>query len=1333
MLSARERDRVFAFVFALASTERGAGALTLPLNDIHAALEGESFALGRELQRFAWRAVTTMARRGVPTLLHVIVASVFDGSDDEVPLHLDEIARTLTTVVGASAALPQPPGLTTSRPVDLRPFVDALIEAVRDDARPQLRIDVDGTRDYVEVALEASPSNPSLREVLTLEAVFSGRFAAPRRYGPSVPAHVHQKFAALHALARAGASLGAPRLVARSLPTVTTLLDDPRVPALPRGLERHIRSLVDLLRELTPRAHAHQTLVDLAAPHVVSCDVSFDGSTRFLLAPKRTTYVELIAAPAGYEMRRAPDVSRAEREHDDTLLSYCIGITLHLLLDPLSDLHARLVERFARTPAERLMRDLERAAVKVGESQATRGSEATVDDELSWGLALTDDVVPIDARGGEHWSLAAWVRPRTKKGAQKPLKRMRASTLLARGPEAYSRSRDLLALLAADERDYRSSTQTLDALLSRLRRDEAPTILLELLRREEVREARVRFTRPMLSLEEVPGGVAFKVRIGSRTLDAAELTTGAKGFFVVDKDEGELTLHVVPGSRALEALGDTFAQHPSVLHVPNDDRARLVALIEGVARDAVDLTLSDALAGDEVTASHTVTVQLSRRSTGGVRVRLGHRAFPTARLCAPDEGSERVPGVDDGRRVCAVRSREDERTRIAQTIASLMLDDEDLTEPCVWDIDGLERALAVVERAHALTLRTGADGAPALHVEWSEGSARLVVAGHVDARALRLSIGQAGRWLSLEGEATVDEQRVHLHHMMLAMREGRRYVALDDGRFVRIEDTLRAELELLSVSARVKGNRLELGLEASPHVVALVDQGSAVRGREVLDALAARVRAADLMQPKVPATLQASLRAYQHEGFAWLMRLAAWGTGGVLADEMGLGKTVQAIAVLLARACGGPALVVAPTSVVSNWARELARFAPTLRVVTYAGSERASELASLSSSDILLVSYALLARDEMLVGVRFHTAIFDEAQALKNKDTMRAKRAAALTRDWSFALTGTPVENRVSELWSIFHITSPGLFGSFESFARDVITPIEHEKSVVVKRALSRAIRPFMLRRRKRDVALELPPKTEVTVEVEPSAEERALYEAARRAAVEELTGDDRVQGGEDARFRVLALITRLRLLACHPRLFDAQSPVPSSKLARVMATLDDLVASERRALVFSQFTRHLDLLEPELHARRIAFLRLDGSTPAEKRSVVTDAFQRGEASVFLISLKAGGMGLNLTTADDVLHLDPWWNPAVEDQATDRAHRIGQEKPITVSRFVTRGTIEEKIVRLHAEKRALVDDLLAGSDGAAALRVEDLVALVKDIDAPARMTRAKEDRTRGLR
>jgi superfamily II DNA or RNA helicase len=1330
MLSAKERDRLFAFAFTLSSTERGASLLAVRVLHLHEAVQGESWALARELQRLAFRATATTRARAPITLYDAIVMTIVDGTDDEVPAHLEDLSRVFTTLVGASPRWPVPPGIALTRPVDLRAWVDDLIAAVPDSARASLRERVDGTHAFVETVLGEHSGHRAFE--LTLEAVLSGRFTAPLRYGPSLPAHVHQKLAALYVLARAGASTGQPKWSARASPTVTMLLDDERARSLPRGLDRHVRTMSNILREVTLPAHADTSLGTLALQLPIQYDVSFDGSVRFALGAGRPTYVELISSALGYALHRPPNVSRAERAHDDTLLPFCVALTLHLLLDPASDLHARMLERFGRSPVEKLMRDLERAALKTAERRAPRTTPAHDDDAIAWGLALTDDVVPIDARGGEHWSLAAWVHGSAKKGAPRPLKRMRASTLLARGADAYRADRDLLALLVADERDHRSSTTTLEALLSRLKRESAPVLLLERLRREALSRARVVFTRPLLSIEDVPGGVAFKVKVGARTLDAAELTHGAKGFFVVDDSESEPVLHVVTGSRALEALGDTFAAHPSVISVPNEERTRLASLIEDVAQDAVDLTFSDALAGDDVPASTTVTAQLSRRATGGVRVRLGHRALATARLVGPDDGADRVPGVDGKRRVCAVRDRTAERARIARMVSSLELDDEDLEEPCVWVIDSLERALAVVERAHRLTLAPVVDTPAELHVEWSEGSARLTVAGHIAAGDLRLSLGQAGRWLSLEGEAFVDEERVHLHQMMLAMREGRRYIALDDTRFVRLEDALRSELELVSVSARAKGTHLELGLEAAPHVMALVEQGSALSGRSLLEALAARVRAADALSPTVPASLATSLRAYQHEGFVWLMRLATWGTGGVLADEMGLGKTVQAIAVLLARAAEGPATVIAPTSVVENWARELARFAPTLRAVTYGGSARESEISALGAGDVLLVSYALLARDEGLANVHFHTAIFDEAQALKNKDTARAKRAAALSRDWSFALTGTPVENRVSELWSIFHITSPGLFGPFESFARDVIAPIESEKSVVVKRALSRAIRPFMLRRRKRDVALELPPKTEVTVEIEPSVEERALYEAARRAAVEELAGEDRVQGGEDARFRVLALITRLRLLACHPRLFDATSAVPSSKLARVMATLDDLVAAERRALVFSQFTRHLDLLEPELFARHIRFLRLDGSTPAAKRSDLVDAFQRGEAPVFLISLKAGGMGLNLTAADDVLHLDPWWNPAVEDQATDRAHRIGQDKPITVSRFVTRGTIEEKIVRLHVDKRALVDDILAGSDGATSLRVEDLVALVKDVDAPARMTRAKEERQRGL-
>jgi SNF2 family DNA or RNA helicase len=411
--------------------------------------------------------------------------------------------------------------------------------------------------------------------------------------------------------------------------------------------------------------------------------------------------------------------------------------------------------------------------------------------------------------------------------------------------------------------------------------------------------------------------------------------------------------------------------------------------------------------------------------------------------------------------------------------------------------------------------------------------------------------------------------------------------------------------------------------------------------------------------------------------------------------------------------------VVAPTSVGPNWAAEAARFTPALRPLLYRGPGRERLLATAGPGDLLICSHDVVARDALDAGalssVAFATLVLDEAQALKNASTRRARAAAGLQAGFRVGLTGTPVENHLGELWSILRIVTPGLLGSAESFQSRFLLPIERDGDVRRRAALARLIRPFMLRRTKLQVAPELPERIDIVRPVELSPAERALYEAARLLAVEAISSLDQKR---DRRFDVLAQLTRLRRLACHPRLVDPTSAVPSSKLAAFLELLGELREEGHRALVFSQFTSHLSLVREALERRKIAYLYLDGQTPATQRPRLVEAFQRGDADLFLISLKAGGTGLNLTAADTVIHLDPWWNPAVEDQASDRAHRIGQTRAVTVARLICRNTIEEAVVALHADKRELADSLLEGADVAGRMSAEQLTSLVLAGDEP---------------
>jgi len=441
--------------------------------------------------------------------------------------------------------------------------------------------------------------------------------------------------------------------------------------------------------------------------------------------------------------------------------------------------------------------------------------------------------------------------------------------------------------------------------------------------------------------------------------------------------------------------------------------------------------------------------------------------------------------------------------------------------------------------------------------------------------------------------------------------------------------------------------------------------------------------------------------------------LAYWGVGACLADDMGLGKTVQGLAMLVERAKNGPALVVAPASVCRNWRKECQRFAPTLNPIIFGQGDRKEIIKGLKGYDVLISTYGLLQSEaKLFASKKFNTIILDEAQAIKNKAAKRSKAAMSLKGDFKVITTGTPIENHLGELWNLFNFINPGLLGTSQAFHERYALPIEKHKNKDVQNSLRKLIQPFILRRRKNDVLEELPSKTEITLSVALSNEERAFYEALRQKALEQIESDDQKAGHPG--MQILAQITRLRQACCNPKLVQADIPIASAKLQLFGEVLEELVENGHKALVFSQFVGHLKIIENFIKAKNIRYQYLDGSTSLSKREDRIAAFQAGEGDVFLISLKAGGVGLNLTAADYVIHMDPWWNPAVEDQASDRAHRIGQQRPVTIYRLVTENTIEEKIVALHHHKRDLADSLLQGTERSGRMSAEELLNLIKE-------------------
>jgi len=449
-----------------------------------------------------------------------------------------------------------------------------------------------------------------------------------------------------------------------------------------------------------------------------------------------------------------------------------------------------------------------------------------------------------------------------------------------------------------------------------------------------------------------------------------------------------------------------------------------------------------------------------------------------------------------------------------------------------------------------------------------------------------------------------------------------------------------------------------------------------------------------------PPGLKATLRPYQLQGLAWLQGLRRSALGGILADDMGLGKTLQTLAHLALEHESGraehPSLVVCPTSLLANWSAEARRFAPSLRVVILHGADRADRRSEADGADIVLTTYPLLARDEAwLVERRWHLLVLDEAQTLKNSRAQARSVTARMAAAHRVALTGTPMENHLGEIWSLVDLLQPGLLGTEARFARRVRAPIERGGNVALRERLSDILKPFLLRRTKEQVAKELPGKTEIVQYVDLEDAQRDLYESVRAKQDRALREILDRQGWETSGLAILEALLRIRQVCCDPRLLPdaaARGRIPSAKLDWLEEVLPEMVEEGRRILVFSQFTSFLDLAAERLGDLGIAFLRLDGST--RDRGEVVARFQEGRIPVFLLSLKAGGTGLNLTRADTVIFLDPWWNPAVERQAADRAHRIGQTRPVFVYRLVAQSTIEERILALQERKSELADALL---------------------------------------
>ena len=682
----------------------------------------------------------------------------------------------------------------------------------------------------------------------------------------------------------------------------------------------------------------------------------------------------------------------------------------------------------------------------------------------------------------------------------------------------------------------------------------------------------------------------------------------------------------------------------------------------------------------------------------------------------PAVGSANITTEINGKRVATQRNliREQELLDKLDQACSSFLAMADtklmLAEP--------QDALATLEQLEKL-VKQPLDELP-IKLRWPKGK-KLNLSQQLTSEHMQLAVNKKNEWFEIAGELKVnDEQVIELKKLLqLVSSSNGRFIELDQEQVLVLSDDLRRRVQTLAHSTDDGKFHPLASLQ-----VAEATQGMRLKTLHAWETQTEKMYQANKIEPQVPTTLQAELRDYQLTGFDWASRLAHWGAGACLADDMGLGKTLQALAVLLSRAAQGPSLVIAPTSVCFNWQQEIAKFAPTLKVKLFAdhsGDEQRTELLNnLAEFDLVIISYGLLQREsDKLAAINWQTIVADEAQALKNPLAKRSKAAFQLKAQFKMITTGTPIENDLTELWSLFKFVNPGLLGNLKEFGHRFIQPIANAKEDKLaahkaRQSLKTLIAPFILRRMKNQVLTELPPRTDINVAVELSSDEQNFYEALRLTAIDNISQASLNSNAGEHRIKMLAELTKLRQACCNPKLVMAESTIPSAKLAALDELLDELKQNKHKALIFSQFVGHLQLIKQHIENKGLSHQYLDGSTPQKQRQQAVNNFQNGEGDVFLISLKAGGSGLNLTAADYVIHMDPWWNPAVEEQASDRAHRLGQQRPVTIYRLIAKNTIEEKIVALHQNKRDLADKLLAGNEQVIPLSVEDMLVMLKE-------------------
>ncbi len=813
----------------------------------------------------------------------------------------------------------------------------------------------------------------------------------------------------------------------------------------------------------------------------------------------------------------------------------------------------------------------------------------------------------------------------------------------------------------------------------------SPSVGVELVKRQ-----------PELIVEEKEGSYEVRFSLDITTPGIQVVKETPTRYNLIEVTEQHLQIATALGNRNLKVPEEAKEQLVQAISKVSS----VINIQSAVGQQAEDLPKVES---DSTTHVHLLPVG------DGIKLEMLVKPFASdPPYFKPGKGGENVISEIRGERMLAQRNlKQEEKNAKAVREACPTLSNQRM-QNYEWSFEDPEDCLQVLLELDPLREND------TIVLEWPKGE-KLRITHRADFSNLSLRIQRDNDWFGMEGELKLNDNLVMNLQDLLRMldQQSSDFVQISEGKYLALTNAFRKRLEEVNAFMTETKDGMRFHNLAAAALESFTDNIGDIEADKAWKEQIDRLKNVRTKNYRVPSDFNAELRTYQKEGYYWLRSLADWGVGACLADDMGLGKTVQALAVLQSRGKGGPALVIAPASVARNWLREAEKFTPKLNAHLFGAGDREEMMNDIGANDILITSYGLLQQEsELFADKAFHTIILDEAQAIKNSSTKRSKAAMQLQGDFKIITTGTPIENHLGELWNLFRFLNPGLLGSHKKFQEKFASPIERYQNKERQQHLKKLIQPFILRRRKGDVLSELPEKTEVTLSVELSPEEASFYEAVRQNALENL-GNSNVEGGQ-GQLRILAEIMRLRRTCCHPQLVSPEVNIKSSKLELFGEIVEELLENDHKALVFSQFVGHLKLIEEYVQSKSITYQYLDGQTPLKKREERINAFQDGDGDLFLISLKAGGVGLNLTAADYVIHMDPWWNPAVEDQASDRAHRIGQQRPVTVYRLVTEGTIEEKIVKLHQTKRDLADSLLEGTDSSGKLSANELLELIRE-------------------